>query len=201
MSPITLNPSGLQAGPPSGLEAALQAVNEGWRVHPVGTGASAASDNPATVRVLWAHDPSAAVVFVGMSFDALQRQALAGNRRTMEISEIAHYAGLLPPIERDQILQCLAVQHGFTVAPSSEAAKAHWRREADQVAQFVEERCVSDPAGRVAVSELYRVFRQWAEASGVRQVVGKQSLGDRLVRLGFGRVRSDGSWITGLKIT
>ena len=94
-----------------------------------------------------------------------------------------------------------AATHGFTVAPSSEAAKAQWRREADQVMQFVEERCAIDPAGRVAVSELYRVFRQWAECSGVRQIVGKQGLGDRLERLGFGRVRADGSWITGLRIT
>jgi putative DNA primase/helicase len=94
-----------------------------------------------------------------------------------------------------------AVTHGFTVAPSSEAAKLQWRREADQVMQFVEERCAIDPAGRVAVSELYRVFRQWAGDSGVRQIVGKQGLGDRLERLGFGRVRSGGSWITGLRLT
>lgn len=94
-----------------------------------------------------------------------------------------------------------AVTCGFTLAPSSETAKAQWRREADQVMQFVEERCAIDAAGRVAVSELYRVFRQWAEGSGVRQIVGKQGLGDRLERLGFGRVRADGSWITGLRIT
>ena len=89
----------------------------------------------------------------------------------------------------------------FTAPPSSESAKGTWRREADQVAQFVDERCVADPAARVAVAEIYRVFKAWATDGGVRNIVGRQAMGDRLDRLGFARVRSNGSWITGLRFT
>jgi putative DNA primase/helicase len=72
--------------------------------------------------------------------------------------------------------------------------------EADQVAQFVEEQCVADPAGMVAVDEVYRMFSEWARRSGVRQIVGKQMMGDRLEKLRFARKRSNGSWITGLTL-
>ena len=91
--------------------------------------------------------------------------------------------------------------HGFTVAPSSEAAKQTWRMEADQVAQFIQDRCTCDPAGRVELGELYRQFENWARVSGVRRIVGKRQMGDRLERLGFERVRSNGTWLSGLAIT
>lgn len=91
-----------------------------------------------------------------------------------------------------------ALTNGFTVPSSSEAAKAKWRNEADQVRQFVDERCIRDPIGRVAVDALYETFRNWAVQSGVRQVVSKRAMGDRLENLGFGRLQSSGRWITGL---
>lgn len=93
-----------------------------------------------------------------------------------------------------------ATMHGFIAPPSSIEAKRKWRMEADQVAQFVEEQCITDPTGIVAVDEIYRVFADWARRSGVRQIVGKQMMGDRMERLRFPRKRSNGSWITGLKL-
>ena len=77
-----------------------------------------------------------------------------------------------------------AIVNGFTVPTSSLEAKQKWRMEADQVAQFVVERCIDDPSGRIAVDELYRKFRDWTTHSGVRNV----------------RKRSNGSWITGLSL-
>lgn len=94
-----------------------------------------------------------------------------------------------------------AVTNGFTLAPSSEAAKLAWRMEADQVAQFVQDRCKHDPAGRVQIGELYRHFKNWAESNGLRHKVRTRQMGDRLERLGFKRVRSNGTWITGLSVT
>jgi putative DNA primase/helicase len=94
-----------------------------------------------------------------------------------------------------------AATNGFTLAPSSEAAKQAWRMEADQVAQFVQDRCKHDPAGSVELGEVYRHFENWARASGVRRIVGKRAMGDRLERLGFGRVRSNGTLIKGLAVT
>jgi putative DNA primase/helicase len=93
-----------------------------------------------------------------------------------------------------------ALLQGFTVPPSSEAAKAKWRNEADQVRQFVDERCDVDPDGKVLVQVLYSAFRSWALDSGVRQIVGKQTMGDRLESYGFGRLQSSGRWITGLRL-
>ncbi|UVI39110.1 phage/plasmid primase, P4 family [Qipengyuania spongiae] len=94
-----------------------------------------------------------------------------------------------------------AVISGFTAPPSSELAKAKWRREADQVALFVEERCTADPLGSIPLGEIYRHFRNWAADSGVRAIVGKQAFGDRLERLGYQRHRSDGTKVQGLAVT
>lgn len=93
-----------------------------------------------------------------------------------------------------------ALTNGFTVPPSSEAAKTKWRAEADQVRQFVDERCLRDPVDRVAVDALYDAFRAWAVQSGIRQIVSKRAMGDRLENLGFGRQQSSGRWITGLRL-
>lgn len=93
-----------------------------------------------------------------------------------------------------------AQTNGLIDPPSSMEAKRHWRIEADQVAQFVEEKCEADATARLAIGEIYREFDIWARQSGIRQIVGKQAMGDRLERLGFKRVRSNGSHVDGLKL-
>jgi len=94
-----------------------------------------------------------------------------------------------------------ALLHGFTVPQSATHALDEWRREADQVRQFVDDGCVRNPMARVAVSELYRGFRDWCVRTGVRTVVGQPSFSKRLVDgLGFERERSDGSKIAGLQL-
>ncbi len=110
--------------------------------------------------------------------------------------------GELPAIlTRSLIAYRQAVLDGFTAPASSEVAKAKWRREADQVALFVEERCTADPLGSIPLGEIYRHFRNWAADSGVRAIVGKQAFGDRLERLGYQRHRSDGTKVQGLIVT
>jgi putative DNA primase/helicase len=73
---------------------------------------------------------------------------------------------------------------GFTTAPSVEAAKASWRLEADQVAQFVEESCVLDPAGQIASGELYAAYGTWADESGIRRKLNRRNFTIRLSRFG-----------------
>ncbi len=94
-----------------------------------------------------------------------------------------------------------AIANGFTEPASSRDAKHKWRMEADQVAQFVDERCTNDPLAMVTVEELYRHFSNWATHSGIRSAVRKQTMGDRLERLGYKRKHSGQRFITGLKIT
>lgn len=93
-----------------------------------------------------------------------------------------------------------ALVRGFTVPSSSNEAVDKWRNEADQVRQFVDEQCVDDPAGKIAVGTLYAAFTNWALESGVRNVVGKQGMGDRLEKLGYGRHHSTVRCITGLRL-
>jgi putative DNA primase/helicase len=94
-----------------------------------------------------------------------------------------------------------AVAVGFTEPPSSEEAKREWRLEADQVAQFVEDECVRDPAGRVASSDLFLRYRQWADQNGVGRSMSQKGLRDRLTRLGFGAQRDRyKKYVTGLRM-
>lgn len=64
-----------------------------------------------------------------------------------------------------------AVRHGrFTVPSSSDTAVAEWRREADQVALYVEERLEAEANPKLATggSTLYSDYREWAEKTGHR---------------------------------
>lgn len=139
--------------------------------------------------------------------DALFRRAtILTFNRTFTASEQDHNLKARLTTELPGILRYAlawyahAIANGFTEPASSRDAKHKWRMEADQVAQFVDERCATDPDGEVTVAEIYRQFREWAIDSGVRQIVGKQAMGDRLERLGFGRRHSGQRFITGLKL-
>jgi len=79
---------------------------------------------------------------------------------------------------------------------------AGWRLEADQVAQFVEECCTSDPASTVASSEIYEEFREWARNGGIARMVTRKSFSQRLERLGYRLSRTGVQRrIEGIKIT
>ena len=94
-----------------------------------------------------------------------------------------------------------AVAEGFTAPASSEDAKREWRLEADQVAQFVDDACQRDPAGRVPSSEVFASYRLWADQNGIARTMSQKGLRDRLTRLGFGADKDRyGRYVLGLWI-
>lgn len=89
---------------------------------------------------------------------------------------------------------------GFTTCASNEEAKQRWRIEADQVAQYVEERCELTPAAMVKSSALYANYQDWAESAGVRRKVNRNNFVARLRRLGVESVRrSNARWLHGIR--
>lgn len=95
----------------------------------------------------------------------------------------------------------IAVKNGFTKPPSSEAAKEEWRKEADQVAAFVEECCITDPDAVSNIRQLYRAYDAWAVASGHTRPVAIKTFSQRLQGLGFPSRRTrEARTISGLKL-
>tara|TARA_R110002074_G_scaffold401198_1_gene598526 strand:+ start:4207 stop:6576 length:2370 start_codon:yes stop_codon:yes gene_type:complete len=93
-----------------------------------------------------------------------------------------------------------ALSFGFTMPESCQQARERWRLEADQVAQFVDDECERDAAGRIRPQSLFDAYKEWAEENGIHKRLAQKSFGDRLVMLGFERKKSDGTrYITGIK--
>lgn len=93
-----------------------------------------------------------------------------------------------------------ALQNEFTLPASSVDARNDWRLEADQVAQFVDERCERVAGEERMVSSVYRIYDHWAMENGIQKRVALRSFRERLTRLGFGHKRvSEGGLILGLK--
>lgn len=78
---------------------------------------------------------------------------------------------------------------GFTVPASSFDAQRKWQIEANQVAQFVEDRCEVRSDGRATIEFLYATYQGWAQSVGVRQALGQRHFCDRLEQLGFNRAK------------
>lgn len=93
-----------------------------------------------------------------------------------------------------------ALQNSFTMPESCQQAREKWRLEADQVAQFVDDECEREPAGKLRPQALFDAYKEWAEENGIHKRLAQKSFGDRLVMLGFERKKSDGTrYITGIK--
>ena len=78
----------------------------------------------------------------------------------------------------------------FTAPESSESAKREWRLEADQVAQFVEEACVTGPGYEITSAKLYEAYKDWAKEAGINRTVGRNMFTKRVERLGFKKTRT-----------
>ncbi len=78
----------------------------------------------------------------------------------------------------------------FTRVAEVERMVSNWRRDADQVARFVDERCHADPEAVTPVGDLYLEYELWAGGEGIKRKVTKRKFGDRLVALGFPRDRN-----------
>jgi putative DNA primase/helicase len=94
-----------------------------------------------------------------------------------------------------------ALLAGFTVPASAKDAKLEWRKEADQVAEFAEERCISGPLHRTTIGTLFVAYQDWAREQGIAKLLAKKGFRDRLNRLGFGDARTANErWVTGVKL-
>lgn len=64
---------------------------------------------------------------------------------------------------------CLEWQRqGLATPDKIKASTQAYREEEDVIGQFLDARCAADPAGRVTATDLYRAYREWAEASGMQ---------------------------------
>ncbi|MGP9663360.1 DNA primase family protein [Halomonas sp. AOP22-C1-8] len=141
--------------------------------------------------------------------DALFRRALVmefNNRFKPEL-------GNCDPLLKEKLLDelpgilrlCLdayarAVRDGFTTPASCQGARERWRLEADQVAQFIEMECESDPVARIPPQNLFNAYRNWATEQGIQKKLTQRSFLDRVVALGYERQRSNSvRYISGLK--
>jgi putative DNA primase/helicase len=92
---------------------------------------------------------------------------------------------------------------GLGDAPDVAAATEQYRQESDRLKEFFEDRCALAPTGDatswkkdgcwVPVSDLYAAYASWAEATGNRYPLAKDSFDERLQKLGRkrDRVRSE----------
>jgi putative DNA primase/helicase len=77
----------------------------------------------------------------------------------------------------------------LTEPPSSRMAVDGWRRDADQVAIFIEEECVFEAGACIESKELYQVYTAWARESGIKKMLGRKGFTQRLENLGGERGR------------
>jgi putative DNA primase/helicase len=62
----------------------------------------------------------------------------------------------------------LALEHRFTYTPATDDIIAALQELASPVAAFVQDRCQVEPSLEVAVDDLYKAWKQWAEDNGHR---------------------------------
>jgi putative DNA primase/helicase len=89
---------------------------------------------------------------------------------------------------------------GFTIPQSSVQAAQDWRREADQVSQFVEEACRAEAGFSGTSADLYAAYGRWANDAGIQKRVNRKTFTTRLERLGYRKSRTSGArYIEGLR--
>ena len=71
----------------------------------------------------------------------------------------------------------------MTDPPSSVRAKSAWRKDADPVQQFADDRLVVGTEHYVEASELFRAWQAWAEENGVRLSLDSRRLSTRLGKM------------------
>jgi len=72
----------------------------------------------------------------------------------------------------------------FTEPASCLQAKEEWRIEADQVAQYVGDRCELVAEAESISKEVYSDYTSWADGAGIARKVNRKNFTTRLVRLG-----------------
>jgi putative DNA primase/helicase len=83
-------------------------------------------------------------------------------------------------------------RHEFTECMSESEAKREWRLEADQTAQFAEERCELLPGCKTPSKAIYKAYERWASEEGIKAALSHNSLTRRLLRFGATCERGSG---------
>lgn len=72
----------------------------------------------------------------------------------------------------------------LTDPPSSRQAVDGWRKDADQVAAFIEEECLIESGASVESKELYQAYIEWSRGAGIKRMLGKKNFTLRLKPFG-----------------
>ena len=76
-------------------------------------------------------------------------------------------------------------ESGLSRPPEVEEALTEWRGEADQLAHFLEERCVFGDGFTAQASLLFGSYKQWCADNGERTMITARTLRTKLVEKGF----------------
>lgn len=78
-----------------------------------------------------------------------------------------------------------AVQRGHCIEPTScIEAKAAWRAEADQLAQFIEEMCILETEAVISSKDIYEAYEGWTKAAGINRKLNRKNFTNRLEKHG-----------------
>jgi len=90
-------------------------------------------------------------------------------------------------------------ENGLGYPVEVEEATEGYRREMDVLAEFLEERCITNNAANVRSSHLYDAYKDWCEKNG-EYIQNRRNMGMKLTEKGFIRKRSTGGryWWYGL---
>ncbi len=91
-------------------------------------------------------------------------------------------------------LKGLLLNQEFTIPSSTKGIVDEWKRNSDQIQQFVEDRCLIDISAdfKVESREIYYAYREWAIDTGIFKLVNKNGLTTRLKKFGITTDRSSG---------
>ncbi len=78
----------------------------------------------------------------------------------------------------------LFIRGKFTEPDSCIDAKAAWRCEVDQAAQFAEECCRFKPDSFVTSKEIYDAYKTWAYSAGIQRTLNQKNFSSRMTKLG-----------------
>ncbi|MBF0562323.1 MAG: hypothetical protein HQL37_09935 [Alphaproteobacteria bacterium] len=98
-------------------------------------------------------------------------------------------------------LQRLRQRGGFDEPESCIRARREWLAAANPLVTFITELCTDDRTAQVPLKAFYERFREWAEESGVKSVLARNTLKANLINLGYTvRHTKSGSTVFGLAL-
>jgi len=80
----------------------------------------------------------------------------------------------------------------LTEPTSSREAVQGWKRDSDQVSQFLDDEMVVELGASISSGEAYSLYTQWAKESGIRRLLGRKSFTERLVNHGIEPAKGTG---------